>query len=1288
MIQRFFNRYKIRTKLYIIGGGIAVFFIIVGSLNYYYINKLRRYSDVVAKVEKLSYTITKLRKAEKDFLLIDRFSSDFLLSNKSKSLNNFEYEFAEAKTLFDQLEKNPLIQSNQLVEQLGTIRADFESYYAIFHQMVKAINERGYDNTGLVGRMETAANEFQLKVEQLTNNNDYNKKVVNIRLTEKNYLLKKELQYKDKLLTQLRTFHKELKNRTINPVDTSIVIQYTIDSKDANQIIAALEQYRDLFTRLSEADNQIGLTGSKGLVSNAVNLIHQIETKIKTINNKVREQNEKARKNAVITLIIILLLLLLISFFKLITIANGIAKPLEAFRDYIMQLGKGELPGTFKVDTEDEIAEMATAVNALTTNLKNTRQFVEEVGQGNLDTEVNVFDNKGELGEALVQMRSELQKIANERQKQEQDDDKRNWTTQGIARFNDVLRKNTENLQELGYQVIKELIDYLQAVQGALFVIKETESNENTILELIAAHAYNRRKYQSKQIAIGEGLAGRCAREQKTIYLTDIPDGHYEITSGLGKSDPRSLLIAPIILNDNLFGVIEIASYNKLKDYEIAFTEKIAESVAANISNVKISERTSNLLAETQKQADELAAKEEQMRQNMEELKTTQDEAARKEAIATGFVNSVNHSIIRADYLLDGTLEYANLKFLDLMGYKLQEAKGMKVTSFVNEKDMKLFEIQWKRVVRGGKHIEQEMRYYTKEGKHWFLATYTPIRNLEGEVVKILYLAIDIEHQKNKNLDYENEIKAIRRSIIQVEFKTDGTMIDANEQFCKALGYSKPDLKNLSVFSYIPNEKTLEFENTWKSITRGNPYEEQREVVTKSGKTKWFQGSYTAVKDFDDLFYKVIYIAYDVSDQKQLELEAAKKADILMQQDAKMRENMEEMQNVQKQMAENEAIMTSRLNAINKTNIVVEYDLDGTIQTVNNLFCEITGYLDTEITGKHHRLLVDTEEKKSFKYKEFWNDLKKGNTQEGEFRRITKDGRYIFIQGVYSAMKDANGKAYKIMELAYDITDKKLQEAEINGQIQAISRTNIMLELDLDGIIQKANPMFCNLFEYTESEITGRHHRILVNKNDRQSADYNDIWISLRNGHFNEGEYTRLRNDGSEIYVKETMFPILDMTDKPYKIILLAFDISEIKLQQKQLAFQTQKLEESEKVLKTALDESQKREQEIKEKTERLASSEEELRQNLEEMQATQDEMERKQKELESMNQKIKASEQILKKTLSESKVKQNELDMQKEEVLATQEEIKFKNEQLLRKIEEKDKEIQKLKDAMKSKNK
>ncbi len=1285
MIQRFFDRFKIRTKLYIIGVGIAVFFIIVGIINYYFINKFRRYSDVVAQIRELSNTITRLQRAEKNFLLNDRFSTDFLLSDKSKSLNNFEYEYAQAKTLFEQLENNSIIQSNQLVEQLSIVRSDFDSYYTVFRQLVKAIRERGYDNTGLVGRMETAANEFQLKVEQLANNNEYNKKIVNIRLTEKNYLLKKDLQYKDKLLTQLRTFHKGLKNRTIDAADTSVVVQYTIDPKDANQIIAALEQYRDLFIQLSEADDQIGLSGSSGLIRNTVNLVQQIETKIKTINIQLQEKNDRTSIAAVITLIIILLLLLGISFFKLFTIANGIAKPLEAFRDYILQLGKGELPDSFKVNTDDEIAEMAVAVNTLTVNLKNTRQFVQEVGQGKLDTEVNVFDNKGALGEALVQMRSELQKIANERQKQEQDDDKRNWTSQGIARFNDILRKNTENLQELGYNVLKELIDYLQAVQGALFVI-EKDDNNDTILQLIAAHAYNRRKYKSKQIAIGEGLAGRCAREQKTIYLTDIPDGHFAITSGLGKSDPRSLLIVPIILNDNLFGVIEIASYHILKDYEIAFTEKIAESVAANISNVKISERTANLLAETRQQARELTAKEEQMRQNMEELKATQDEAARKEAIATGFVNSVNHSIIRADYLLDGTLEYANLKFLDLMGYKLQEAKGMKVTSFINEKDLKLFEIQWKRVIRGGKHIEEEMRYYTKEGKHWFLATYTPIRNMEGEVVKILYLAIDIEHQKNKNLDYENEIKAIRRSIIQAEFKTDGSVIDANEQFCKALGYSKPDLKNLSVFSYIPNEETLEFENIWKSIIRGNPYEEQREVVTKSNKIKWFQGSYTAVKDFDDLFYKVIYIAYDVSGQKQLELEAAKKAEILMQQDAKMRENMEEMENVQKQMAENEAIMTTRLNAINKTNIVVEYDLDGTIKSVNNLFCEIIGYLETEIIGKHHRLLVDTEEKKSFEYKEFWNDLKKGNTQEGEFKRITKDGRYIFIQGVYSAIKDGNGKAYKIMELAYDITEKKLQEAEINGQIKAISRTNIMLELDLDGIIQKANPMFCNLFGYTEKEIAGRHHRVLVNKDDRKSNDYNDIWINLRNGHFNEGEFTRLRNDGSEIYVKETMFPILDMMDKPYKIILLAFDISEIKLQQKQLAFQTQKLEESEKVLKTALDESQRREQEIKEKTERLASSEEELRQNLEEMQATQDEMERKQKELESMNQKIKASESILKKTLLESKAKQNELDMQKEEVLATQEEIKFKNQHLLKQIEEKDKEIQKLKNALKTK--
>jgi signal transduction protein with GAF and PtsI domain len=203
------------------------------------------------------------------------------------------------------------------------------------------------------------------------------------------------------------------------------------------------------------------------------------------------------------------------------------------------------------------------------------------------------------------------------------------WHNEGIGLFSEILRTNNDNLEELSYMIVKNLVKYTKSNQGGIF-IKNQHNNTKVTYDLKAAYAYDRRKFADSNIALGEGLIGTCAIEAETIYMTDIPDNYIKITSGLGGANPNSLLIVPLKREEEVLGMIEIASFNKYQPYEIAFVEKIADSVASHLYFVQMNIKTNELLAKTQQQSEEMAAQEEEMRQNMEELQATQEESSRK----------------------------------------------------------------------------------------------------------------------------------------------------------------------------------------------------------------------------------------------------------------------------------------------------------------------------------------------------------------------------------------------------------------------------------------------------------------------------------------------------------------------------------------------------------------------------------------------------------------------------------------------------------------------------------
>ena len=199
-----------------------------------------------------------------------------------------------------------------------------------------------------------------------------------------------------------------------------------------------------------------------------------------------------------------------------------------------------------------------------------------------------------------------------------------------MAKFGEILRQDNDNITEFTQNIISHLVKYVDANQGGLFLVNSSNPKD-IFIELQAFYAYNKKKYMEKRIHLGEGLIGRCVQEKGTIYLTDIPEDYIKITSGLGQDNTRCLILVPLAMNEQVFGVIEMASFIQFEPYQIEFIEKLATSIASTVSTVQINMQTALLLEQSKQQAEEMSAQEEEMRQNMEELRATQEQSAKRE---------------------------------------------------------------------------------------------------------------------------------------------------------------------------------------------------------------------------------------------------------------------------------------------------------------------------------------------------------------------------------------------------------------------------------------------------------------------------------------------------------------------------------------------------------------------------------------------------------------------------------------------------------------------------------
>ena len=432
-------------------------------------------------------------------------------------------------------------------------------------------------------------------------------------------------------------------------------------------------------------------------------------------------------------------LLLCVACYLIFRYTNRLFKPLKVLSDTASSFSIKDLKLDDIKVTGEEIVSIYKAYKILVDSINKTTEFADHIGKGNLDIDFQPINSKDILGKALLQMRERLKSAKDSELERKEIEQKQNWITEGIAKFNEILRQQSNDLEDLGFRIIKKLVTYINANQGAIFVVNN-DNPEDIYLEIIATVAYDEKKYLKKKIELGEGLVGMCALEKKTIYQTKLPNDYINITSGLGSANPRHLLIVPLLINDEVMGIIEVASFAPIEKYVIQLLEELAESLAATLATSKINEKTTKLLQLSQEQALKMDAQ----KKIMEKSFTKFDQAKKKHQSLQAEMEQLRklaeYDNIFVEFDKEERLVAFNENFTAKTGISKNEMSFFELRNLVSPTNFNQYK-HIKDMINQGCMIHEVVQLYNKDNRHLLVnAVFAPIV-IDGEITKIYLLA-------------------------------------------------------------------------------------------------------------------------------------------------------------------------------------------------------------------------------------------------------------------------------------------------------------------------------------------------------------------------------------------------------------------------------------------------------------------------------------------------------------------------------------------------------------------
>ncbi|WP_340289814.1 PAS domain S-box protein [Aquipuribacter hungaricus] len=492
-----------------------------------------------------------------------------------------------------------------------------------------------------------------------------------------------------------------------------------------------------------------------------------------------------------------------------------------------------------------------------------------------------------------------------------------------------------------------------------------------------------------------------------------------------------------------------------------------------------------------------------------------------------GLAQAIDRSQAVIEFDPSGVILTANRNFLDVVGYRLGELQGQhhRVLCDAELAASEEYRRFWDSLA-GGAFESGEFSRLAKGGKPvWLQATYNPVIAEDGTVVKIVKLASDITESKATAAEFLGKVAAMDRSQAVVEFSLDGRVLTANRNFLDTVGYTLAGVqgKHHRIFCDREYTASADYREFWDDLSRGEFLSGEFRRVAKDGREVWLQATYNPIMDPNGNPVKVVKYASDITVAK------ARTAEFL-----------------------------GKVAAIDRSQAVIEFSLDGTILTANSNFLQTMGYSLAEVQGKHHRMFCEPGHAETGQYREFWERLGAGEFETGEYKRLTKDGREVWLQASYNPIMNPDGVPVSVVKFASDVTAAKVRSAEVQARVDAVDRAQAAIEFDLEGVVLHANENFLRVMGFSLREVVGQHHSTFCTPEYTRSVEYRDFWLRLGKGEVIAGRFHRVGKYGRDVHIQATYNPILDLNGAPVKIVKYAYDVSAQVEQEQRVAQGTQ----------------------------------------------------------------------------------------------------------------------------------
>ena len=666
----------------------------------------------------------------------------------------------------------------------------------------------------------------------------------------KRHISNQEFIHRIDSITNQLTYYEKLQNEIDEFFETNLKELKTEESgTDSLSLIAFMESVKSKEELAAKLNMMVAGDASKTRkdLRKMIRPLNQAQVDLlimdnQEVQNGIRQSNITLLASSIIGIFIIIVLAL----FLVKNLNSSIKRPVELLKG----LSKGILPKENNY-SKDELNLIFEATNILSTNMRKASDFALNVGEGNFDKKFSPASESDILGNSLVQMRDRLKNIALE-------DKKTEWATKGSSELSNVIRKD-EDKYLLYNNILRFLINYLNANQGALFLSVGEGGTEQ--LEMQACYAYKRKKHLSKTIQLGEGLVGQVYQEKMSIYLKEIPENYISITSGLGDAPPNNIYIVPLKKDEEVVGVIEIAAFKELEEYQRTFIDNAAQIIGGAIASININETTKKLLEESQTKEEKLQSQEEELRQNLEELSATQESMERKtkeldqqNSKLSAILDSAIDPIITIDR--DGSILSINKATTTLFGYPSEELIGSNVKMLMPDppqSDHDGYLEEYNRTKQ--KHIIGNLRQVEARKKDGSLfpaeiavneaivgntSIFTGIiRDLSEkqrikedqekyvEKLEITSQLAEKQFEEAKRLNHEMDARfhVLNESTILSESDTYGNIIYVNDKLCEVSQYQKEELigKPHNIFRHDNMPKEV-FSKMWKTISSGRTF--------------------------------------------------------------------------------------------------------------------------------------------------------------------------------------------------------------------------------------------------------------------------------------------------------------------------------------------------------------------------------------------------------------------------------------------------------------------------------